>query len=239
MLEVRGVTKSFGGLIAVDDVSLEIDEQELVGLIGPNGAGKTTLYNAITGVLPPERGSIVLNGTELVGRSPHDIAQKGVVRTFQTARTFPESTVLENVTIGAAFGRGASLDAAEEVAWECLEFVSLQDDAHSMAESLNLADRKLLELARGLAVDPMFILVDEIGSGLTPTELNTLTGTLERLRDEWGITVIWIEHIMDAIMGTAERIVVLNQGKKIADGPATEVRNNKEVEEAYLGGVEG
>lgn len=238
MLAATDVTKSFGGLTAVDSVSFHVDDGELVGLIGPNGAGKTTLFNAITGVHPPESGSIQLDGTELVGRSPHEIAQRGIVRTFQTARTFPDSTVLENVEVGAAFGNGESLTAARDTAYQCLEFVGLGDDAHVDASKLNLVNRKLLELARGLAVDPAFVLVDEIGSGLTPTELETLTDTLERIRAERGISVLWIEHIMDAIMGAADRIIVLDQGQKIADGKPSTIRENEQVAKAYLGGVE-
>lgn len=236
MLQASGVTKSFGGLVAVNEVSFEVDDGEIVGLIGPNGAGKTTLFNTITGVHPPNEGSIQLDGVELTGRKPYEIAQMGVVRTFQTARTFNESTVLENVVVGAVFGNGDDEDVAEERARECLEFVGLLEEADAEVASLNLADRKLLELARGLAAEPEFILVDEIGSGLTPAELDTLTETLERICDDRGISVIWIEHIMDAIMGSTDRIIVLNQGQKIADGPPEEVRNDEQVAEAYLGG---
>ncbi|WP_234699180.1 ABC transporter ATP-binding protein [Halorubrum sp. LN27] len=236
MLQAEGVTKSFGGLVAVNDVSFSVDDEEIVGLIGPNGAGKTTLFNTITGVHPPNQGTITLDGTELTGRKPFEIAQQGVVRTFQTARTFNESTVLENVTVGAVFGDGQDPDAAEETARECLSFVGLEDQANAEVSGLNLADRKLLELARGLATDPNFMLVDEIGSGLTPAELQTLTDTLERTCHDRGISVFWIEHIMDAIMGATDRIIVLDQGQKIADGPPEEVRNDERVTEAYLGG---
>lgn len=238
MLRVSGVTKSFGGLVAVDDVTFEIDDGEIVGLIGPNGAGKTTLFNAITSVYPPEAGSITFDGTELTGLKPHEVAREGIVRTFQTARTFDESSVLDNVAVGAIFGNGDPLDRATERARECLDFVGLRAHEADRVGNLTLADRKLLELARGLAARPELVLVDEIGSGLTPTEIDELTTTIERVREEFGISVFWIEHIMDAIMGATDRIIVLDQGEKIADGTPREVRENPRVAHAYLGGVE-
>lgn len=240
MLTATGVTKRFGGLTAVDDVDFSIDEREIVGLIGPNGAGKTTLFNTIAGIYTPEDGSIQFCGEEITGRKPHEIARLGITRTFQTARTFNESTVIDNVLPGVVFGRRAShsLGAAREAAREFLQFVGLDEQRDQAASSLTLADRKQLELARGLAMEPDVILVDEIGSGLTPTEMDALSGTIRRVRDEFGISVFWIEHVMDAIMTATDRVIVLNQGEKIADGTPEEVQQHRRVKEAYLGGVE-
>jgi branched-chain amino acid transport system ATP-binding protein len=240
MLTADGVTKRFGGLTAVDSVDFTIENGEIVGLIGPNGAGKTTLFNSIAGVYTPEEGSITFNGEELVGKSPHQIARKGITRTFQTARTFNESTVFDNVLAGAVFGKGdsGSLSEERENVWEYLEFLGLEDKAEEDASSLTIAHRKQLELARALASEPKLILVDEIGSGLTPTELTELSDNLKQTRNEFDISIFWIEHVMDAIMNATDRIIVLNQGEKIAMGTPEEVQQNRQVAEAYLGGAE-
>ncbi|QCC47840.1 ABC transporter ATP-binding protein [Halobellus limi] len=240
MLTATNVTKRFGGLVAVDDVDFAIGDEEIVGLIGPNGAGKTTLFNTITGVHPPNEGSITFNGEELVGKTPNQVAQLGVARTFQAVRTFNESSVLDNATVGAVFGNDESVSMTEatERAREALAFVGLGGREEEEAGSLTIADRKQLELAKGLAAGPDLILVDEIGAGLTPAEIEEITQTLERARDERGISVFWIEHIMEAIMSVTDRIIVLNRGEKIADGTPEEVRSNEEVTQAYLGEVE-
>jgi len=238
MLDAAGVTKEFGGLVAVDNVDLEIGEGEIVGLIGPNGAGKTTLFNTITGLFDPEPGGrLEFEGRDLVALETHDIARLGVVRTFQIVRVFEEMTVLENAAAGALFGTddGISRAEAEERGMEALEFIGLAEKADIEAGNLPIAQQKQLELARALAAEPRLLLLDEIASGLTPGEVEELTNTIERIRDEYGISIFWIEHIMDAIMGVADRIIVLNSGRKIAEGTPTEIREDEVVVEAYLG----
>lgn len=238
MLEAANIRKKFGGLVAIDGVDLEIGHGEIVGLIGPNGAGKTTLFNTITGVLEPEgETEITFNGEDLVALDTYEIARAGLLRTFQIVRVFGEMTVLENAVAGALFGTEESISQqeAEERAREALEFVGLEDSADMQAENLPIAQQKQLELARAVASKPDLVLLDEIASGLTPGEIEELSDTIRRLRDELGISVFWIEHIMDAIMGTADRIIVLKSGQKIAEGTPKEIRNDQVVTEAYLG----
>jgi branched-chain amino acid transport system ATP-binding protein len=241
MLEVANVSKKFGGLVAVDGVDFEIDRGEIVGLIGPNGAGKTTLFNTITGVLDPEEGSeITFNGEDLLTLDTHEIARSGVLRTFQIVRVFGEMTVLENAAAGALFGTDESISQAEAQrrGREALAFVGLEDKADMEAKNLPIAQQKQLELARTVASDPDLVLLDEIASGLTPGEIEELSNTIRRLRNDRDISVFWIEHIMDAIMGTADRIIVLKSGRKIAEGTPEEIRNDQTVTEAYLGADE-
>ena len=241
MLEAANVTKKFGGLVAVDGVDFEIDRGEIVGLIGPNGAGKTTLFNTITGVLDPEEDSrITFNGENLLALDTHEIARSGLLRTFQIVRVFGEMTVLENAVTGALFGSEESISQseAERRGREALAFVGLEDKADMEARNLPIAQQKQLELARSVASDPDLVLLDEIASGLTPGEIEALSDTIRRLRDDREISVFWIEHIMDAIMGTADRIIVLKSGRKIAEGTPEEIRNDEAVTEAYLGAEE-
>ncbi len=240
MLELNGVTKTFGGLTAVDDVSFSVESGELVGLIGPNGAGKTTLFNSITGVLTVDSGTITFFGQDITDAKPNTVSQHGIARTFQIVRTFDESTVLENVTTGAVFGASEdrSIPEGQEVAREYISFVGLDGKAELEASQLTIADRKHVELARALACEPDLLLLDELGSGLTPMEIDGLCKTIERVRDELDVAVFWIEHIMDAIMGTTDRILVLNEGQLIADGTPEEIQRDDDVSRAYLGGVE-
>ena len=238
MLEVSNVRKEFGGLVAVDDVSFEIGEDEIVGLIGPNGAGKTTLFNTITGVLRPEEGGqIQFDGNDLLAMDTHQVAQNGLVRTFQIVRVFNEMTVFQNAVAGATFGTPEEIseEEAEARAMDALQFIGLDDKAEMEAGALPLAQKKQLEVARVIAGRPKMVMLDEIASGLTPKEVSILSENIRRIRDERGIAVFWIEHIMDAIMGTVDRVLVLQSGALIADGTPEEIRNNDRVIEAYLG----
>ncbi|RLM53819.1 ABC transporter ATP-binding protein [Halobellus sp. Atlit-31R] len=238
MLKAANIRKKFGGLVAIDGVDLEIGRGEIVALIGPNGAGKTTLFNTITGVLDPEEDTeITFNGDDIVALETHEIARSGLLRTFQIVRVFGEMTVFENAVAGALFGTDESIsqEEAEDRAREALAFVGLEEKAEMEAANLPIAQQKQLELARTVASDPDLVLLDEIASGLTPGEISELSNTIRRLRDERGISVFWIEHIMDAIMGTADRIIVLKSGRKIAEGTPEEIQNDATVADAYLG----
>jgi branched-chain amino acid transport system ATP-binding protein len=237
MLEIIGVTKYFGGLAALKDVSLSVQEKEIVGLIGPNGAGKTTLFNVITGAYRPSSGTIKFYGQDITKLKPHKICHLGIGRTFQLVRTFQAMTALENVMTGIFFGRGKSpsLSEARHESLRLLEFVGLLDKKDVPAKHLTLSERRMLEVARALATEPKILLIDEALAGLNPTETISAMKLIKKIRDERGVTVLWIEHVMKAIMEVAERIIVLHHGEKIAEGPPNVVANDEKVIEAYLG----
>ena len=235
LLELLDVTKYFGGLCVLSDVSLSLDEGEIVGLIGPNGAGKTTLFNVITGIYRPNEGAIRFRGTDLVGLKPHRICRNGIARTFQLVRIFPTMTVLENVIVGSVYGkRGAKRDAREE-ALACLEILNLLDVKDTISAQLTYSDRRLVEIARAIAAKPGLALLDEPLAGLNPTETQKIMTVIQDIREKHGISILWIEHKMDAVFNVCDRIVVLDYGKKLAEGEPKEIATNKKVVEAYLG----
>lgn len=235
VLSLRGATKRFGGLVAVNDLDFDVAEHEVLGLIGPNGSGKSTTLNLISGALPLTTGSIALRGASIGQLAAQDIARRGVARTFQLVRLLPSMTVLENVKAGAVFGHrrrwGADADAQ---AMRMLELVGLARQAHAHPGQLTYIDTKRVELARTLASEPKVLLLDEWLAGLNPTELAEGIALIKRLRDE-GRTIILVEHVMDAIRSLCDRCVVMSSGKKIAEGGTDEVLRDPEVVRAYLG----
>ena len=235
LLEVRGVNKHFGGLLAVSDVSFTLNEGEILGLIGPNGAGKTTLFNVVNGVYKADIGTITFSGKDITGCSPDQVVHLGLARTHQIVRPLGAMSVLANVTVGACFGREyQSMRAARVTALEVLERVGLASRANALASSLTLAGKKRLEIARALAAKPKLLLLDEVLAGLNPTEIALMIDLIRKIRDG-GISVFMIEHVMQAIMNLSDRIVVLNLGRKIAEASPAEVVKNSDVVEAYLG----
>jgi branched-chain amino acid transport system ATP-binding protein len=233
MLEVRGLSKSFGGLKAVDDASLDVRQGEIVGLIGPNGAGKTTLFAAIAGFHRPDAGRVALQGRDITGLQPHRICAAGMVRTFQITQPFAKISVRDNIMVGAYFAtadRTAARRKSEAVAAQ----VGMQDQLDQMGADLTVAGRKRLELARALATGPRLLLLDEVMAGLNPAEIVDIVEVIKGIRAS-GVTVLLIEHVMQAVTSLAERVYVLNQGKMIAEGTPAEIANNAQVVEAYLG----
>lgn len=233
LLTIDNVTKNFGGLQALDHISLQIETGEMVAVIGPNGAGKTTLFNVLTGFLQPNKGQVFFQGQSVLGLKPHQICRLGMVRTFQIVKPFLELTVLDNVIV-AAYNRLSDAGEAVRKAREVIAFVGLDDKRSALANELTLPNRKRLELARALATGPTILMLDEVMAGINPTETDTLIGLIREINRQ-GVTILMIEHVMRGVMALSQRIVVLNFGKKIAEGLPEAVTKNSLVVEAYLG----
>jgi len=233
LLKVEGLTKYFGGLRAVHGLSFEVRSGEILGLIGPNGAGKTTAFNLIAGFIRPTGGQVLLEGENIVGMKPYAVTRKGIARTFQIVKPFRKLTVLENVTL-AAFMRFPSRGDAEAEARRILERMGLGAKSLALATDLTLSEQKRLEIARALATGPKLLLLDEPMSGLNATEIEQASLLVREICKE-GVTIIWVEHVLKAIMNSSNRVVVINQGEKIADASPGEVVENPEVIAAYLG----
>ncbi len=235
-LKLEGAHKSFGGLMAIRNVSLDVQQGEIVGLIGPNGSGKTTLLNLITGFLKPDSGTIQFRTKSVAGLPRYKISQKGIARTFQLTKTFLEFTALENVMVGRVYGQQPTLNlkAAGEESLQVLHRVGLSDKANTIARNLSLMQRKRLELARALATQPHLLLLDELMAGLNHVEIEEAMALIRQIRDD-GITLVVVEHIIKVILGLSDRIVVLNMGEKIADDQPGVVCDDPRVVECYLG----
>ena len=249
LLDARGITKQFGGVLALADVAFSIRRGEIYGLIGPNGAGKTSLFNVLTGIYPSDGGEFVFDGQSLSGLKPNDVAARGIARTFQNIRLFANLSALENVMIGrhvrtraGVFGaivrdrRTRDEEAAiEKRAYELLAFVGVHRRANDLAKHLAYGDQRRLEIARALATDPKLLALDEPAAGMNATETAGLRGLLDQIR-QTGVTILLIEHDMRLVMSVCDRVLVLDYGRKLAEGPAAEIQRNEKVIAAYLGG---
>jgi branched-chain amino acid transport system ATP-binding protein len=233
LLEIQNISKTFGGLTAINNLSCTVDEDEIVGLIGPNGAGKTTLFNCISGFFRPEKGRIVFDNDDITGVRPDLICHKGVARTFQNVKSFGEMTLLDNVMVGS-FSAAKKKAESRDVAISSLEFVGLIERANDLAKDLTLGNRKKLEVARAIATKPKLLLLDEVMAGLNSTELQQMLVLLRELNAR-GIAILLIEHIMAAVMTISKKVIVIHHGEKIAEGLPAEVSKNKLVIEAYFG----
>jgi len=233
MLEIRNVSKFFGGLAAASDISYTVEKGEILGLIGPNGAGKTTLFNVVNGFYTPTKGQVLFKGQNISGLKPHQVCKLGMARTFQVVKPLQRMSVLDNV-IASAFLRARNKDEAVEIAIEMLRFTGLEQDKDLISRGLPLGKRKKLEIARALATQPELLLLDESFAGLNHSELNESIEIIKNIKAR-GITIMIIEHHMKVIMSISDRIVVINYGQKIAEGTPLEIRNNPQVIEAYLG----
>ena len=234
LLKIENLTKRFSGLVAVNNVSLELNEGEILGMIGPNGAGKTTLFHSICGYHVPTEGKILLNGKEIQAMKPEHICKNGIARTFQIVQPFGNLTLLENVMVGA-FNQVAKFHDAEKIAEEQLAFMGMAHKKHDRMKDLTFAEQKKVEVARALATNPKILFLDEVMSGLNPTEVNDFIALIKNIRDQ-GKTIFFIEHLMSAVMQLSDRVVVMHLGEKIAEGKPEVVTKNPLVMEAYLGG---
>lgn len=235
LLQVQNVSKKFGGLQALSNVTFDLPEKQILGLIGPNGAGKTTLFNTINGVYKNDGGRVIFRDVDISALKPYEVSKLGMARTHQIVRPLNDLTVLENVQVGACFGHeDNTLGNSARIAKEVLEFVRLDAKTNQLAGSLNVAQKKRLEMARALAAKPYLLLLDEVLAGLNPSEIDEMVKTILQIRNQ-GVTILMIEHVMKAVMNVSDRIIVLDYGKQLAEGSPTEIAEHPEVIRAYLG----
>lgn len=236
ILEAKNLTKSFGGVRVVDDLSVSLAEGEALGVVGPNGAGKTTMLNLLTGNIHPDMGSVFFAGQDISRRSPDERCHLGLGRTYQIPKPFEGMTVFENVLVGGTYGRDRAEKSSYELCARALQRTSLLPRANVLAESLSLLERKRLELARALATEPKVLLLDEIAGGLTEHEVHSLIDTIKQLRSE-GISIIWIEHIVHALLAVVDRLMAIDFGRLIAEGDPRTVINSPQVRDVYMGSM--